>query len=557
MNRPLPPSGSIFNLSNKESDMKRKVAAQNAEESSMTLHKEIQRLAEAMVDGRLDERGDPARYAGEDAALILTVNRMLDTLVTPLRLAAGAIDEIAHGRIPPFVIDDYSGEYNNLKRNLNTLLATLYGLHSETEHLIGNIGEGRLQTRGNDWDFEGIWRDLIKGVNGTLDAVIDPVNEASSVLKNLAEYDLSARMRGRYHGEHATIKKAMNATAESLHSAVTQMAETVDLVSAVGSQIAASSQTVTDGTREQETQLTEASGVLNHIADTSQKSARNTADARQVAQQAAESIGTAKTVMDQMLHAMGEIRTSADNTVGIVQQIDSIAKETDKLSANATSKAALIRSSANGFSVVASEVRSLSKKCEESVSLLHDFRRRVTFTPNAGTTSTTDELVSEYLELIHDLKSVASNSGLLGVNAAISAAHVEGAGNDFQALTEEIRELAKRSTDAAKQTDTLIRTSVEQARKGEDLSRKIDGYLTTAVTGASTISTLTDEISQSSQEQASAIEEISCSVTHINDVTRQNAACALTSSQVAQGLGQQVTKLSKMVSKFKLAKSAV
>ena len=112
-----------------------------AKPAEMTLHREIQRLAEAMMNGRLDERGDPAQFTGDDAALVLMVNRMLDTLVTPLRLAAGAIDEIAHGRIPPFVIDDYTGEYNNLKRNLNTLLATLYGLHSETQHLIGNIVE--------------------------------------------------------------------------------------------------------------------------------------------------------------------------------------------------------------------------------------------------------------------------------------------------------------------------------------------------------------------------------------------------------------------------------
>jgi methyl-accepting chemotaxis protein len=272
-----------------------------AKPAEMTLHREIQRLAEAMMNGRLDERGDPAQFTGDDAALVLMVNRMLDTLVTPLRLAAGAIDEIAHGRIPPFVIDDYTGEYNNLKRNLNTLLATLYGLHSETQHLVGNIGEGRLQTRGNDWDFEGIWRDLIKGVNGTLDAVIDPVNEAGTVLRHLAEYDLSARMRGKYHGEHAAIKKAMNSTAESLHSAVTQMTETVELVSAVGGQIADSSQLVTQGAREQEAQLTETSNVLDHIAATSQKSARSTIDARQAAGGSAESIKTAKSVMDQML----------------------------------------------------------------------------------------------------------------------------------------------------------------------------------------------------------------------------------------------------------------
>lgn len=393
-------------------------------------------------------------------------------------------------------------------------------------------------------------------MNGTLDAVIDPVNEAGTVLRHLAEYDLSARMRGKYHGEHAAIKKAMNSTAESLHSAVTQMTETVELVSAVSGQIADSSQLVTQGAREQETQLTETSNVLDHIAATSQKSARSTIDARQAAGGSAESIKTAKSVMDQMLQAMGQIRSAADNTVGIVQQIDSIAKETDQLSSNATSKATLIRSSANGFSVVASEIRNLSKRCEDAVTRLHDFRRRATLTPNGESGDTGDALESEYLELIRELKSVASSSGLLGVNAAISAAHVEGAGNDFQALTEEIRQLARRSTDAARQTDTLIRTSVEQARRGEDLSRKIDVHLTEAVTGATTICALTEDISQSSQEQASAIEQISRSVNHITTITRQNADSALKSSEVSHKLGQQMTKLTSMVSKFRLDNAA-
>ena len=164
--------------------------------------------------------------------------------------------------------------------------------------------------------------------------------------------------------------------------------------------------------------------------------------------------------------------------------------------------------------------------------------------------------MDEYLELVRELKSVATNSGLLGVNAAISAAHVEGAGNDFQQLTEEIRQLARRSTDAARQTDVLIRTSVEQARRGEELSREIGGYLGTAVSGAATISSLTEKISQNSQEQASAIEEISRSVIHINEVTRQNAASARTSSEVAEGMNRQVATLAAMVSKFRLETAA-
>lgn len=523
---------------------------------STTVHDEIQRLAEAMMSGNLGERGNTAAFKGKDADLVVLVNRMLDTLIDPLRLAAGAIDEIAHGRIPAFVIDEYQGECNDIKRNLNTLLATLYGMHNETQDLIDNISAGRLRTRGNDWDYQGIWRDLIAGVNGTLDAVLNPIHEASAVLGRLATYDLSARMEGRYHGEHAVIKKAMNVTAESLHTAVSQVAETVDLVSRVGNRIIAGSEVVSNGAAEQERQLSETSTTIAHLAEYAHKSAQSTAGARISAQRSAESITTAKTEMERMLGAIGEIRSSADNSAGIIHEIDTIAKETDKLSSNATSKATLVRSSASGFGVVASGIRKLSERCDETVKGLQDFQRRVEFTARPGGNDDSAGIVSEYEELIHNLKNVAMNSNLLGVNAAISAAHVEGAGLDFEALTEEIRQLARRSAGAAQETERLIRTSVDLARKGEGITKDIDRHLAGAVDGALTIDALTEEISCATQEQASGLEQISRSVSQINDVTSRNATSAFESSGAAEDLEQQVRKLSTMVSKFRLDAAA-
>lgn len=513
---------------------------------------EIRCLAEEMVNGRLDKRIDESKFSGADAEHAAMVNQMIDSLVNPLRLAAGAIDEIAHGRIPPFVIDDYQGEYNDIKLNLNTLLATLYGMHNETQDLIGNISAGRLQTRGNDWDYQGIWRELIGGVNGTLDAVLNPISEASTVLGRLANFDLGARMQGRYHGEHAVIKKAMNATAESLHSAVSQVAETVDLVSTVGKSISHGSQIVAQGAAEQERQLAETTATVTHLAEYAQKSAQSTSDARENAQRSATAITTAKAEMERMLEAMKEIRVSADGTAGIIQQIDTIAKETDLLSSTASTKATVVRSSASGFGVVAQEIRKLSERCEEAGSRLKSFQQRVNFSAKVAGGDGIDLLISEYEELIHDLKNVATNSSLLGVNAAISAAHVEGAGNDFELLTDEIRQLARRSADAAKQTETLVRSSISMSRKGEEISLDIDRHLAGAVAGAQQIDTLTDEIARATNEQASGLEQISRSITQINDVTSQNAATALESTDAAKNLDLQVKKLTKMVSTFRL-----
>lgn len=513
---------------------------------------EILRLAEAMVNGELDERGNPDAFEGEDRRLIILVNRMLDALVAPLRLAANAIDQISHGTIPPFLIDDYKGEYNDLKLNLNTLLATLYGLHNETNNLIEKINEGQLRTRGNDWDFSGIWRDLIRGVNGTLDAVTDPVQEAGIVLSKLAAYDLRARMKGQYKGEHAMIKRVINGTANSLHSAIAQVAESVESVTEVGNRIAMSSLTVEQGATEQNRQVSEASKNLAHISESSSTTTRNTENAREKAQQSVQAITAGKKAMERMLVAMDQIRKTAENTTTIIQEIDAIARETDALASSAAEKAVVIRSSAGGFGVVATEIRNLAKRSHEAARRLDTFGETFKTQSLEEGEDALKTMGTEFRAIIDELLNVSRVSHNLGLNAAVAAAHVGVTGDRFEGMTEEIRRFAKRSTDAARRTETLIRESVENARKGEEISREIDDRLAEAVKGGNIINQLTDEISAGSQDQARGLGDIITAVDQIDEVTRLNTTIARESAESALILEAETEKLGRMVNQFQI-----
>lgn len=93
-------------------------ATVNTEDDSQRTTAEILRLAEAIRNGRLDERGNLAGLADHSATMIGAVNRMLDGLVGPLRLASRALDQIAHGSIPEFVTEDYRGgvQFNQEER---------------------------------------------------------------------------------------------------------------------------------------------------------------------------------------------------------------------------------------------------------------------------------------------------------------------------------------------------------------------------------------------------------------------------------------------------------
>ncbi len=507
---------------------------------SMNAHDIIKQLSEAMIAGQLDARGDTASLAGSDAELVEMVNGMIDAMVTPMRLAGNALAEIAHGKLPPFVIEDYQGEYNQIKQNINTLLAILYGMHGETIHLIDSIRAGKLKTRGNDWDYEGIWKELISGMNSTLDAVIAPIHEAGEVLDRLAGYDLQARMSGKYRGEHASIRKAMNATAGSLHDAISQVSETVGFVSDVARKISAVSFSVARGAEEQSKQLTETSGSLNSLSESAVRSAEKSRDAHANAKKAVEAILKAKESMNSMVSSMTQISGASDSTSTIATDIDGIARETGTLAGSAVEKAARMRISAGGFGVVAQEIRKLSRQCTETAKAMKEFEKKLG-----------DEHQQEFSELIANLLNVARFSNLLGVNAAIEAAHVEGTGNEFKTMTDEIHNLAVRSAESAKTTSNLTKTASSLARNGAALSRDIDLQLEGAVHGARAISDFADEILHNIHEQTAGLEQISRTATQITEVTEKNASGAAESLNAATDLEKQVTKLSNMVNRFK------
>jgi uncharacterized protein YukE len=99
------------------------------------------------------------------------------------------------------------------------------------------------------------------GMNRLLDAVGKPIVEATDVLGELARRNLRARVKGDYQGEYAKIKEALNATAEELHDAMSQVAQAVDQVSSTSAEIA-SSQAVANGASEQASSLEETSSTL-------------------------------------------------------------------------------------------------------------------------------------------------------------------------------------------------------------------------------------------------------------------------------------------------------
>ncbi|MGC4000678.1 MAG: methyl-accepting chemotaxis protein [Anaeromyxobacter sp.] len=329
-------------------------------------------LSKAAVEGKLATRADASRHDGDFRRIVQGVNDTLDAVIGPLNVAADYVDKISKGNIPPKINENYSGDFNAIKLNLNQCIDAVTSLVADAQSLAEAAIEGRLATRADATKHAGDFRRIVEGVNKTLDAVVNPIMEATQVLETLAQYDLRARVVGNYSGDHARIKTALNGTGKALHDALTQVADAVEQVSEASRQIASSSQSVAQGASEQASSLEETSSSLEEMASMTKQNADNTVQARSLAQSTKEAAEKGGQAMSRMIDAMEKIRAAAEGTAQIIKDINEIAFQTNLLALNAAVEAARAGDAGRGFAVVAEEVRNLALRSKEAAKKTED-----------------------------------------------------------------------------------------------------------------------------------------------------------------------------------------
>ena len=154
--------------------------------------------------------------------------------------------------------------------------------------------------------------------------------------------------------------------------------------------------------------------------------------------------------------------------------------------------------------------------------------------------------------IIRDINEIAFQTNLLALNAAVEAGRAGEAGRGFAVVAEEVRNLALRSKEAARKTETLIGESMALAQQGEHIAEKVNDTLSLTVKTVSSVSQLVSEISRASQEQATGIEQSNRAMSQMDQVTQQAAANSEETSSAAEELAAQAEQLASLVSQFQV-----
>lgn len=371
-------------------------------------------------------------------------------------------------------------------------------LINETDVLTVAGKEGKLDVRGKAENFEGSYKEIVKGINDTLDAVILPIKEGSSALEVMSTGDLTVRVTGDYKGDHQIIKNSINQLGTALTNVISDVRGAVEATASASSEISSSTEQMAAGAQEQSAQTSEISSAVEEMTRTiihTTQNATSAADNAKLANKQAslgvEQVNESKKGMDLIITSakrtgviINSLAQKSDQIGEIAQVIDDIADQTNLLALNAAIEAARAGEQGRGFAVVADEVRKLAERTTKA--------------------------------------------------------------------TKEIAETIKSIQKEAKDADASMNEAGESVANGLKLNEKVEEVLLKISASTNTVASEIEQVAAATEEQSSSAEQISKSIEGISSVVHESASGTQQIAKAAEDLNRLTENLQNMISQFKV-----
>ncbi len=261
-----------------------------------------------------------------------------------------------------------------------------------------------------------------------------------------------------------------------------------------------------------------------------------------------------KRMLESLRSLLSEIHiVSASLTEGS----EGVSSASEALSSQTTGEAASVQQISSSLADIASRARSNAEKSEIVRVLANEARDAATagneqmgsMVLSMGDISNASTQIAKVIKVIDD---IAFQTNLLALNAAVEAARAGRHGKGFAVVADEVRNLAGRSAKAARETGELIESTVQKVKNGTEIAGRTNAGLQTIVSAVLKTTTLIEEITVASKEQASGVDQISGGVSAIESATQENCATAEETAAAAEELNRMAKQLSDLLKRFKL-----
>lgn len=475
---------------------------------------DVRELAIKKNEGDCFSDIDETNYTGEYLTMVQAINIAFDDITTEMKDLAVFFNEFARGNFN-VQVKEYKGDKKIIEDGLVTFRDNLIDFTDTLENVILEASQGNLYYELDSSKYEGDWGKLLNLINELLKSIRVPFVEIKDTLSQVSKGNLNMEVKGEYEGEFGEVKDVVNSTITSLNMYLSDIDVNLRKMSNNNLNV--------EITREYVGDFNKIKVSINSIVDR----LNNVFDDFLMATE--EVRGGAKQISDSSIF-LSEGTTEQVSSIEELNSAIDLINEKTKLNADNAKKV-------NELSIVS------NSKAQAGNNLMRTMLNSMDDITNSS------KEISKIIKVIED---ISFQTNLLALNAAVEAARAGQHGKGFAVVAEEVRNLAARSSNAAKETTELINTSINNINQGSSLAKDTAKALEVIVESVSEVSEIIDNISQASADQAISINEVTAGLLSMERVIQNIAASSQEGVSTSEELFSQVESLRGLISTFKL-----